>query len=102
MKARTFRGRIDADRRIEPAEPVELPPAGTHVQVTVEAVEKEGAMGKPDIFGPPPTAEELARRKALLARIAAKRKERVIAPMTSAELVREARKEEMGGYDPGA
>lgn len=106
MKARTFKGRIDPDRRIKPAEPVELPPAGTDVLVTVETTEEgpvgeEGAMEQPDAFGQPPTPEELARRKVLVARILAKRKERVIAPVTSAELVRRARKEEMGGYDPG-
>ena len=39
----------------------------------------------------PPTIEEIARRKALVAQILAKRKGRHIAPLTSADLVRKAR-----------
>lgn len=49
----------------------------------------------------PPSAEELARRQALVATILAHREERSIAPMTTADLVREARKSEMHSYDPG-
>jgi hypothetical protein len=39
----------------------------------------------------PPSAEEITRRKALVTRILAKRQERNITPLTSAELVRKAR-----------
>lgn len=41
----------------------------------------------------PVTEEELARRGTLVARILAKRKERVIAPLTTADLVRKVREE---------
>jgi len=43
----------------------------------------------------PITPEELTRRKALSEKILAKREERVITPLTTAELVRQARKKEM-------
>jgi hypothetical protein len=39
----------------------------------------------------PPTPEEIARRKALVGRILENRKQRSIAPLTSAELVAKAR-----------
>ena len=47
---------------------------------------------------PPPAASELARRQALVESILQGNQERSIAPMTSAELVRKARKEEMRSY----
>ena len=46
----------------------------------------------------PATEEELARRKALVARILSKRKERVIAPLTTADLVRKVREGERRSY----
>ncbi len=49
-------------------------------------------------FSPPPK-EEIARRQALVATIQAKREERVITPLTAAELVRRSREEEMRSYD---
>jgi excisionase family DNA binding protein len=42
-------------------------------------------------LNPPPTQEELARRQALVAQILARRKERVIAPLTSTDLVQMVR-----------
>ena len=39
------------------------------------------------------TQEEIARRETLVARILSKRKERVIAPLTTADLVRRVREE---------
>ena len=42
----------------------------------------------------PPSAEELARRKALLERILAHRRDVNIAPLTTADLIRQAREEE--------
>jgi excisionase family DNA binding protein len=46
----------------------------------------------------PPTLEELARRQAVVAEILANRKERVIAPMTAAQLVHKARAREQQAY----
>ncbi|MDO8691519.1 MAG: helix-turn-helix domain-containing protein [Dehalococcoidia bacterium] len=46
----------------------------------------------------PPTDEELERRQALVSRMLAKRKERVIAPRTAADLVRKAREQERGSH----
>ena len=59
-----------------------LRPARGEEEVTIEQ--------KPALFTPPSPAE-VARRKALVAQILEKRKERSIAPLTSAELVRKAR-----------
>jgi excisionase family DNA binding protein len=47
----------------------------------------------------PPSAEELARRQALVATIWQKRQERRIAPLTSADLVHQAREEAGLVYD---
>jgi hypothetical protein len=49
----------------------------------------------------PPSPEELARRRALVARIKAARIERSIAPMTTADLVHQAREEEYQSYGDG-
>ena len=49
---------------------------------------------KPVANGGPPTDEELARRRAIVEHILARRQERVIAPLTAAELVRRARDED--------
>ncbi|MBI2760226.1 MAG: hypothetical protein HYX51_02225 [Chloroflexi bacterium] len=46
----------------------------------------------------PPTSEELARRQALLERITEHRKNVVITPLTTADLVRMAREEEYQSY----
>jgi hypothetical protein len=46
----------------------------------------------------PPTPEELARRQALVARIKEARKARVITPLTTADLVRQAREEKQMAY----
>ena len=63
--------------------------------------------GKEDLMSPeqlkqqltaPPSAEELARRRALVERITAARRERSIAPMTTADLVHQAREEEYQSY----
>jgi hypothetical protein len=48
---------------------------------------------KQQLIAPPP-AEELARRRVLVARITAARQERAIAPLTTADLVHQAREEE--------
>lgn len=44
------------------------------------------------------TQEELARRQALVAQVLTKRKERVITPLTSADLVRKAREERVRSH----
>ncbi len=49
----------------------------------------------------PPTAEELARRQALLARIIEHRRELDIRPLTTADLVHQAREEEYASYGDG-
>ncbi len=49
----------------------------------------------------PPTPEELARRQALVARIKQARTERVITPLTTADLVHQARQEEYDTYGRG-
>lgn len=46
----------------------------------------------------PPSAEELARRRAVFERIKAARQERSIAPLTTADLVHRAREEEYQLY----
>ena len=46
----------------------------------------------------PPTEEELARRQAVFARIMAHRREAVISPLTTADLVHHARQEESDSY----
>ena len=46
----------------------------------------------------PPSAEELARRRVLVARITAARQGRAIAPLTTADLVHQAREEEERSY----
>ncbi len=50
------------------------------------------------VLATPPTPEELARRQALVARIKEARKERVISPLTTADLVHQARAEEYASY----
>ena len=62
---------------------------------------KEVTMNKEHITFEPPSQEELARRQALVAKILQLRERSNIAPLTTAELVRQARKEEMHSYDPG-
>lgn len=59
---------------------------------------KEVTMGKERIQIEPATEEELARRKVLVAQIVARRRERVIAPLTSVDLVRKSREEETDSY----
>jgi excisionase family DNA binding protein len=46
----------------------------------------------------PPTAEELASRQSLVTQILANREQRSIAPLTTADLVREARAKEQASY----
>ena len=46
----------------------------------------------------PPSAEELARRTAVFERIVAHRREVTITPLTTADLVRQAREEEERSY----
>jgi hypothetical protein len=46
----------------------------------------------------PPSAEELARRRAVFERIKAARQDRSIAPLTTADLVHQAREEEYRAY----
>ena len=46
----------------------------------------------------PPSAEELARRRAVFERIKAARQGRSIAPLTTADLVHQAREEEARSY----
>jgi hypothetical protein len=45
-----------------------------------------------------PSQEEIARRQALVQKISANREKRVIAPLTSADLVRRAREDEYSAY----
>lgn len=61
---------------------------------------KEVGMDRAEIVAPP-TPAEIARRGAVVDRILANRAERVISPMTTAELVRRARAEEMGDHGDG-
>ena len=53
----------------------------------------KGIAGVRESFFTPPSAEELARRQALVAKILANREKRGIAPLTSADLVRQVRDE---------
>ena len=46
----------------------------------------------------PPSEEELARRRAVVARILEHRGEAVIAPLTTADLIHQARQEEYESY----
>ena len=46
----------------------------------------------------PPTPEELAGRQAVVARIEEARKERVITPLTTSDLIHQAREEEAQSY----
>ena len=70
----------DVQSMIKPARTKEVPREKERVQIE------------------PATEAELARRKALVARILAKRKERVIAPLTTADLVRKVREDERRSY----
>jgi hypothetical protein len=60
---------------------------------TMERVEAELTLP------PPPSSEEIAARQVLAQQILANRKRRVIAPLTSADLVRQVRQEEFRSYD---
>ncbi|MGQ0570101.1 MAG: helix-turn-helix domain-containing protein [Armatimonadota bacterium] len=71
------------------------------LEALIEPARKEAAMDM-DKLGPPPSPAELTRRHAVVARILANRKGRVIAPMTTADLVREARRDETGEDDDGS
>lgn len=62
---------------------------------------KDVSMDEEGLLLQPVSEAELARRQALVAKILTRREERNIAPLTSADLVREARKKEMHSYDPG-
>ncbi|MBI2849403.1 MAG: helix-turn-helix domain-containing protein [Chloroflexi bacterium] len=55
---------------------------------------EEVAESKERAVSQPPSQDEIARRQALVARILARRKERVIAPETTADLVGKVRKQE--------
>lgn len=59
---------------------------------------KEVSMEKQPPTLQPPPPEELERRKRLVAQILAKSKERSIAPLTTADLVRQARAKEQSKY----
>jgi excisionase family DNA binding protein len=59
---------------------------------------KEETMPKEAGLFTPPTPEELARRQVVVAEMLANRKERVIAPMTAAQLVHKARAQEQQAY----
>lgn len=54
---------------------------------------------KDAISAQPPSEQELARRQALVAKILANAERRVIAPLTTAELVRKARAERQKAYE---
>jgi excisionase family DNA binding protein len=66
------------------------------LSIITPARTKEVSMENPPL--PPPTEEELARRKTLVAQILAKSKDRSIAPLTTADLVRQARAKERRSY----
>ena len=59
---------------------------------------QEVAMADEQLLFQAPTAQELARRQTLVAQILAKRKERVIAPLTTSDLVHKIRAEEERAY----
>jgi excisionase family DNA binding protein len=61
----------------------------------------KGARAQVQLTIPPPTPEELARRQALVATILQRRQERRISPLTSTELVRQAREEAGLDHDHG-
>ena len=60
---------------------------------------KRAPIDRERILFQPVSQEKLARRQALVAQILEKRKERNIAPLTTADLVHKAREEEMRSYD---
>lgn len=62
---------------------------------------KRAPIDRERILFQPVSPEELARRQALVAQILEKRKERSIAPLTTADLVHKAREDEMRSYDSG-
>lgn len=61
---------------------------------------KRAPIDRERILFQPVSPEELARRQALVERILKLREQANIAPLTTAELVRRAREEEMHSYDP--
>lgn len=62
------------------------------------AKREEVKMDKEKVGFEPPSQEELTRRQALVAQIFARRKERIIAPETTADLVKKVRDEERKSY----
>ena len=59
---------------------------------------KEVTMNKEGAEIKPATEEELARRKSVVSQILAKRRERIIAPLTTTDLVRKVREDERKSY----
>jgi excisionase family DNA binding protein len=78
----------DLDALRQPARP-----APTRVSLTLEEFEA--------ISDVPPSPEELARRQAVIARIIEHRKDFVITPLTTADLIHQAREEEYESYGRG-
>jgi excisionase family DNA binding protein len=67
-------------------------------RIITPARAKEVSMEKHPPALQPPTEEELVRRKRLVEQILAKSEERSIAPLTTADLVRQARAQERQSY----
>jgi excisionase family DNA binding protein len=67
-------------------------------RIITPAQTKEVSMEKHPPPFQPPTEEELARRKRLVEQILSKSEERSIAPLTTADLVRQARAQERRSY----
>lgn len=84
--------------------------AGRNVRVPRESVEafltpvhqEEAAARERQALFPPPTPEELARRRAVVDQVLKLRESLPsIAPLTTTDLIRIARQEEGASYDPG-
>lgn len=93
--------RADLDALLTPAHPTNGA-ADRSVPPTSEPVRSEGTVSMSleqakQYLATPPTPEEIARRQALVVRIKEARKERVITPATTADLVHMAGEEE---YEP--
>jgi hypothetical protein len=72
-----------------------VPPEQIHTSLATN----RGLAGKTRALLAPTTPKEIKRRKALVAEIRTNRARRVVAPMTAADLVHEARAQEEASYD---
>jgi excisionase family DNA binding protein len=67
--------------------------------IVIPAQAKEVSMEKQPTTFQPPSAEELARRKAVVDRVLQLREQANIAPLTTAELIQQVRSQERNSYD---